>query len=208
MIGLENLTPIIPGDSDFPDGQIKDKNGTVHGTPMNQRTFSDIFQFFQKLMRLAGIVPSGLFDCEYTGFQLISALQSFINGLLIPFVNNYYTSVPWITVGAGGPAFASGWSALGSPFRAPQFRKLANGIVQIRGSLTQSLGGGGTMFTFPSGYFNTSFDENFPAQAIGSGGSNVLVYINIDHATGNVSVNTGAVNVGQVNIGNLNYHLT
>jgi hypothetical protein len=61
----------------YPNGQIQDNDGTDNGTPVARVVFSDIFEFFDKLMRLAGLGYSGTFDNEQNGYQLIKALMNF-----------------------------------------------------------------------------------------------------------------------------------
>jgi len=60
--------------SDYPFGNIKDKNGSIAGTPVNKLVYADFHQFFAKLMDLAGVTPNGLPDNDYSGFQLVEAL--------------------------------------------------------------------------------------------------------------------------------------
>lgn len=85
--GLANYPNIIPPDSDYPDGQIKDRDGVTPGTPVNQETNADIHQFFAKLMREAGITPNGVLDNEYSGNQLWEALDSLNSGLRTKVIN-------------------------------------------------------------------------------------------------------------------------
>jgi len=60
--------------ADYPFGNIKDKNGSIAGTPVNKLVYADFHQFFAKLMDLAGITANGLPDNDYSGFQLVEAL--------------------------------------------------------------------------------------------------------------------------------------
>lgn len=59
---------------DFPYGRINDDNGTGIGTPVDEAVYGDFHQFFERMMNEAGIVPNGMADSEYTGFQLFEAL--------------------------------------------------------------------------------------------------------------------------------------
>lgn len=86
-IGLKNYPRIESIDSDYPDGQIKDRNGTVRGTPVNKLTNADMHQFFAKLMREAGVEPNGVFDNEYSGNQFWEALDSLNSGLRTKVIN-------------------------------------------------------------------------------------------------------------------------
>jgi len=62
---------------DYPNGAIRDNSGVGDGTPVNRSVYSDIHEFFAKLMRMAKISYSGLPDNETNGYQLINALESF-----------------------------------------------------------------------------------------------------------------------------------
>lgn len=62
-----------PIDSDYPDGDIKDKSTGGPGTKINRKSNADIQQFFAKLMRMAQITPNSLPDNEYNMFQLVEA---------------------------------------------------------------------------------------------------------------------------------------
>lgn len=77
--GIQHYPRITPPDSDFPDGRLKDRDGSDRGTPINEFTNGDLQQFFAKIMRIAGIAPNLLPDCEYTGFQYYQALSSILN---------------------------------------------------------------------------------------------------------------------------------
>jgi len=74
----------------YPDGRIKNNTGGSNGTPVNERVKGDTHQFFQKLMRLYGIVPNGLPDNEGNGFQLIDALRGIAskNDFIYPLSTN------------------------------------------------------------------------------------------------------------------------
>lgn len=70
---------VIAPNTDYPVGDIKDDTGSDDGTRINRTSNSDIQQFFQKLMRIGNVTPNGMPDNEYTGFQLIEALQKASN---------------------------------------------------------------------------------------------------------------------------------
>lgn len=74
----------------YPDGRIKNNDGTGNGTPVNESTKGDLHQMLQKLMRLYGIVPNGLPDNEINDFQLISALRGLAskNDFIYPLTTN------------------------------------------------------------------------------------------------------------------------
>lgn len=76
--GLENYPRITPPDSDYPNGNLKDTLPGDPGTPVNTKVYSDIHQFFAKLLRLVGITANGLPENEYTGFQYLLALIQYV----------------------------------------------------------------------------------------------------------------------------------
>ncbi len=57
----------------YPDGRIKDNSGSGDGTPVNRLLYSDLHEFFAKIMRMANIAYSGLPDNETNGHQLVAA---------------------------------------------------------------------------------------------------------------------------------------
>lgn len=61
-------------DSDFIYGRIRDKADTLAGTPVNELVYGDFHQFFARLLDKGNIIPNGLPDCDYTGWQLYDAL--------------------------------------------------------------------------------------------------------------------------------------
>ena len=63
--------------SNYPDARIKDNTGALDGTPVNERVYGDVIQFFLKLKRLAGITANDLPDNETNGFQTIQSLKEF-----------------------------------------------------------------------------------------------------------------------------------
>lgn len=60
----------------YPDGRIRDNDGTNNGTGVNRSVYGDVHSNISKLMRLYGIIPSNLPDNETNGFQLIEALRA------------------------------------------------------------------------------------------------------------------------------------
>ena len=58
----------------FPQGAIRDNDGSNNGTPVTRQTYGDIHQFFVRLMALAGISPSGTEDNAVDGYQYDEAL--------------------------------------------------------------------------------------------------------------------------------------
>jgi len=59
---------------DYPFGNIRDKQVSIGGTPVNKLVYADFHQFFAKLMDYAGVTPNGLPDNDYSGWQLMEAL--------------------------------------------------------------------------------------------------------------------------------------
>jgi hypothetical protein len=91
--GLQNYPNIDGPDSDFPDGRIRDNDGSGNGTPINEETNGDLQQFFAKIMREAGIAPNLLPESEYVGHQYYQALVALINSKISPVVLNDITDV-------------------------------------------------------------------------------------------------------------------
>lgn len=60
----------------FPDGRIKDNDGSGNGTGINERTNGDIHQTISRLMRKYGIIPNNLPDNVTNGFQIVEAIQA------------------------------------------------------------------------------------------------------------------------------------
>src|SRR5690242_7931028 len=75
---LANQSNVQAPDSDYPFARIKDNPGNRTGTPVTERVYGDIHQFFAKLMNLGSVVPNDLPDNNYSGFQLITALLNVI----------------------------------------------------------------------------------------------------------------------------------
>lgn len=88
MRPLSSKTNVDAPDSDYPYGKIRDNPGNNTGTPINEQVYGDFHQFFERLMDkqqggpLADVVPNGLPDNDYTGFQLFEALENVVNRLI------------------------------------------------------------------------------------------------------------------------------
>jgi len=78
MISLLQKTNVDGPDSEWPYGTIRDKTMSQSGTPVNHEVYSDIHQFFMKMMDEAVITPNNQFDNEYNGWQLYEALIELI----------------------------------------------------------------------------------------------------------------------------------
>jgi hypothetical protein len=62
--------------TNYPDGRIKNNDGSGNGTGVNEQTNGDIHQTISKLMRLYGITPNGLPDNVTNGYQIIEAVKA------------------------------------------------------------------------------------------------------------------------------------
>lgn len=80
--GIQNYPNIKAPDVDYPNGDIRDKTPVLPGTPVDKTVYSDMHQFFAKLLRLAQINANGLPENEYSGFQYIEALKIVSNPFL------------------------------------------------------------------------------------------------------------------------------
>ena len=67
--------------ANYPFGSIRDKTLSVGGTPVNRTTYTDMHQFFAKLMDYAGVTPNDLPDNDYSGWQLMEALMELMGGV-------------------------------------------------------------------------------------------------------------------------------
>lgn len=74
-------------DGTYPYGKIRDNTGAGNGTPVNTEVYGDFHQFFARLMAIAGIVANGLPDNSVNGFQLFTALSTYISSLITTAVN-------------------------------------------------------------------------------------------------------------------------
>jgi hypothetical protein len=64
-----------PANSDYPFGRIKDDPGNGTGTPVNEQVYGDFHYAIEKLVRDAGIIPNDLPENEYSGYQIVEALE-------------------------------------------------------------------------------------------------------------------------------------
>lgn len=74
----------------YPDGRIRDNQGSGNGTGVNRSVYGDLHSNISKLMRLYGIVPTGLPDNETSGYQIIEALRALAskNDFIYPLSTN------------------------------------------------------------------------------------------------------------------------
>lgn len=84
--------------ANFPNARIKDNDGTGNGTPVNRLVYSDLHEYFAKLMRLAAIAYNGLPDSEGNGYQLIDA------AIALAGKNDFITALNTINILVAGVA--------------------------------------------------------------------------------------------------------
>lgn len=122
---------VVPVGGAYPYGDIKDAPG---GTKINSTSNSDIQQFFQRLMALAGITPNGLPDNNTNTFQLWLAFQKWINP-------------PWTNSGAVFENDVPGnneWDNAGGAYGKFHYRVVGNdqdGLVFFSGVVENSSSG-------------------------------------------------------------------
>lgn len=73
MIPLKDKTNVSPPDGDFPFGSIRDRDGSTPGTPGNKEVYNDMHQFIEKMVNESDVVPNGLLDSDYNGWQVWEA---------------------------------------------------------------------------------------------------------------------------------------
>lgn len=91
MIPLKNNANVDNSDlANYPDGRIKDNQGSGDGTPVNRSVYGDLHSNISKLMRLYDITPTGLPDNETSGYQIIEALSALAskNDYIYPLTTN------------------------------------------------------------------------------------------------------------------------
>ena len=75
MIPLKNNPNVDNGDLvNYPDGTIKNNDGTGNGTGVNRKVYGDLHSNISRMMRLYGITPNSLFDNETNGYQIIESI--------------------------------------------------------------------------------------------------------------------------------------
>ena len=138
-IKLTDKTNIIAPDSDYPYGRTKDNTGSNDGTPYNERTNGDYFQFFERLMVQGAQTHNDLPENAYSGFQFNEALKYLIIGKGV-----------WADINLSGTAFDHADPSAGY-FRA-QFRvDFTRSIIEFRGVLQHD-----------------DFSPAFPPQSVGN----------------------------------------
>lgn len=74
-----NAPNIQAPSGDYPNGRIRDNDGTNNGTPVNEFIYGDIHENIAKLMRRYAITYNNLPDNETNGYQFIEALRALPN---------------------------------------------------------------------------------------------------------------------------------
>jgi len=77
-IALEDKQNVDPPSALYPNGNIRDNDGSGNGTPVNKINHADFHQFFARLLVEGNVVPNGQPDNAYDGFQYIEALVKLI----------------------------------------------------------------------------------------------------------------------------------
>lgn len=90
---LQDQVNVVAPSADYPFGRIKNDTGSRDGTPVNEELYGDIHQFFAKLLNAAGLTANGLPDNTTNGFQLFTALQTWVTNQV---ESGFYT--PAITI--------------------------------------------------------------------------------------------------------------
>jgi hypothetical protein len=67
---IDNSNP-----ADYPDGRIRNNDGSGNGTPVNEQVYGDIHEFHAKIMRDAKEPYNGLPDNNTNGYQLYNAFM-------------------------------------------------------------------------------------------------------------------------------------
>lgn len=70
-VNINNSDPV-----NFPDGRIRDNDGSGNGTPVNEYIYGDIHEFFAKAMRESNLSYNGLPDNVQNGYQLFTAIYN------------------------------------------------------------------------------------------------------------------------------------
>lgn len=75
---MRNLTDStnVPVSDAYPSGRIKDNTGSGDGTPVDEKVYGDIHQAIWAMVRRWGIIPNGLPDNIFNGYQIVEALRA------------------------------------------------------------------------------------------------------------------------------------
>ncbi|MBX2906173.1 MAG: hypothetical protein KF744_09055 [Taibaiella sp.] len=99
-----------PASVAYPFGDVTDVPG---GTLVDRKSLDDIWQFFQKVMNLAGVTPNNLPDNATNGYQLLRALEVFMNAyaqVIFRSLSGYdYDATKKYVVSGAQDAYTPGW---------------------------------------------------------------------------------------------------
>jgi hypothetical protein len=112
MILVQDKPNVTPPNSQWPYGQIRDRDGVIPGTPGSLEVYGDMHQFFDKLIRESTITPNGSLDDEYNGYQLWDAFVEHVKTLRN--YTRYFASWDQFST-AGITVAAENLSDIGSP---------------------------------------------------------------------------------------------
>lgn len=82
-IALEDKVNVESPSVRYPEGRIKDNPGDGTGTPVDVNTYGDFHQFFARLLVEGSVIPNGIFENAYDGFQYIEALKKMIGKIVL-----------------------------------------------------------------------------------------------------------------------------
>jgi hypothetical protein len=82
-IKLQDKQNTVPPNAIYPNGNIRDDDGSGNGTPVNVDVYGDFHQFFARLLASNGVSPNGLPDNAYDGFQYYESLQNMLGDRII-----------------------------------------------------------------------------------------------------------------------------
>lgn len=75
MRSLSTQENVDAPDGNFIYGRIRDYAASTPGTPVNEALYGDIHQLIARMMQESGVVPNGLPDNDYNGFQIYEAFR-------------------------------------------------------------------------------------------------------------------------------------
>ena len=78
---LQDKTNVALPNSEYPYGQIRDRDGLVMGTPGSVELYGDMHQFFENLIRESDVDPNDLPDNEYNTYQLWDSFLEHVKNL-------------------------------------------------------------------------------------------------------------------------------
>jgi hypothetical protein len=136
---LQDKLRVEAPSAEFPYGNLIDETGVNDGTAVNREFLTDIVQFFEKAVDEAGVVPNGIVDNEYDGWQLYEAFRKLTKPykVLTGLLTQSGTNAPTVTI--------LGINEIGTPVMAydsPGFFGLTITGAFINGKTTYSISTG------------------------------------------------------------------